>query len=91
MEERSNMKINKKEDKVGLKVIRIVQDDNYINNNIYINLSNNSNKEEEATVGLKVIRSSHKRDLRPRRIPGSSPGRGASSLFFKKLNFVFNY
>ena len=39
MEERSNMKINKKEDKVGLKVIRIVQDDNYINNNIYINLS----------------------------------------------------
>ena len=46
----------------------------------YINLSVDINKVGDAAIASMVMHSFHKRDLLPRRVPGSSPGRGASTF-----------
>ncbi len=84
----SHNKIEKK-NKVESRVIFFPEVNNNRRSN-YIKFSNYNIKEGDATVGSKVIHSPHERVLLSGRIPGSNPGRGASSLFSKNLNFIFN-
>lgn len=89
-----NISIKKKKypTKVGLKatVAQMVKhffpETNMYKGNKYIKFSNNHNKvgETSAAVVLMVRRSPDKRNLLPRRVPGSNPGSGVSPTFFSK-------
>src|SRR3989338_3115626 len=61
-------------------MVRSSRDNTKDNYNKYINSSGKNKKKDATAVASRVIHSSHKGDLLSRRVPGSIPGRSASTL-----------